>query len=109
MAGKQKRVVGNAKEDWWKSSEQIGDFDERLKKVKAQGESAERQGKAIPRELRQMGELDWRDDNWDSAKLRDTKTRQGQNYWRNFAKADPWSALENRREYIEEHKKRTKK
>lgn len=25
MAGRQKRIVGNAKEDWWKSSERIQD------------------------------------------------------------------------------------
>lgn len=25
MAGRQKRIVGNAKEDWWKSSERVQD------------------------------------------------------------------------------------
>ena len=56
-------------------------FDDRVKKTRAQGYSAARQGKIYPRGLQNTA-----DDTWEDAKVYDENTREGREYWRRYMK-----------------------
>ena len=60
-------------------------LEDKLKKLRVQGKSAEEQGKIIPRELLPRGVPD-RQDKWEVGNVYDRNTRQGQNHWRNHMK-----------------------
>lgn len=68
------------------------DFKGRAAKTRAQGYSAARQGKIYPRGLQNTA-----DDTWEDAKVYDTNTRQGQNYWRKHMKGYGEALVENRK------------
>ena len=60
-------------------------LEDKLKKLRVQGKSAEEQGKIIPRELLPRGVPD-RQDKWEVGNVYDRNTRQGQNYAHKYIK-----------------------